>query len=294
MILITGASGFIGSSLLDAYGNEAIGLQRSLDSSSARLFPCDLTNVESVSKIIATLKDFQITHVIHTAAITPWSKNPDYALDIVMAESVSRICYELNIPQLIFISGWNVYDMSGRAPFSEETAIRPADMYAQSKVNIEQYFNKNLKNTEYVSLRTASIYGLGQTSPGLITNLVDSALRTQTMTLKSLNTRRDYLYIDDLVDTVILLTQNREKFRGGALNIGSGSSTSVLEIAQDIQVIFHEKYGLEVSIKFDEALRDSFPIDNKLDITKARSYGLLRKPIVLKEGLTRYIDWKRQ
>ncbi len=293
MILVTGASGFIGKALIEGLGDRALGLQRTSVADNPYIFECDLTDENSVSTTIENLKDFQISHIVHTAAVTPWSKDLDFSQDLTMAESVRRLCVELEVPNLIFISGWNVYDMTqGQPPFSEDTPVNPLDDYAKSKYSVEQYFERSSGDTTCLFLRTATIYGAGQVSSGLIPNLVDAADHKSELILKSLHTKRDYLYISDLVASIVSLVDS-EKLEGGILNIGSGKSLSVLEVAETIQSIWQEKYHTVVEIKHEE-LQDSIPLDNQLNIQKARSLGLLRETRSFKDGLLDYVEWKKK
>lgn len=291
MILVTGASGFIGAALMQALGVNAIGLQRHSDGSDPRIHTVDLTNAESVTKLLIDLEGYSISHVIHTAAVVPWSDSSDFTLDEYMAESVQRLCETLKIPRLMFISGWNVYDMStSTPPFSEATDVGPSDEYGKSKYRTETFFRDNLETTRLLVLRTASVYGIGQTSKGLIPNLVSSAIEHGRMTLNATDTRRDYIHIDDLVNVVLELAS---KEVSGVLNIGSGHSLSVGEIASTVQDIFKLGFKEDILIEHSEHLSESVLTDNRLDITKAQTIGLLGQTHDFRSGLAEYIAWRR-
>ncbi len=292
-ILITGSSGFIGKALIDSLGdNQTIGLQRS-ESSNRNIIKCDLVNIKKVENTVQHLEEYSFTHLIHTAAITPWSKNPDYSDDIQMAESVALLCNTLQIPNLIVISGWNVYDMKGVSPFSEETPINPTTDYGLSKQTVEDTIAKNINKSNVVYIRSASVYGVGQTSPGLIPNLVTSAFSSQVINLNSIHTRRDYIYIDDFVDTIKKLTNPEHSKLNGAINVGSGFSQSVLQIAKTIQDIFKEEYNTDIKIQKNEPLKEDILNDNQLAITKAQEFKLLLKQRTMKQGLSEYIQWRK-
>lgn len=292
MILVTGASGFIGKALLKAYGPLAIGVQRSVTDKGMNIIQADITDAESVQYALERLSEYTFTHLIHAAAVTPWSKNADFSLNKQMAEQVVEMCNELKIPNLIFISGWNVYEYENSVvPFSEGSPVNPVDEYGRSKYEIECFLNEHLTNTEVLSLRTSSIYGVGQTSPGLIPNLVDAAFTTKKILLKSLRTKRDYLYIDDFVDAIRGIT-SMSRMPKQVLNIGSGKSMSVREVAEQIQKISQETFMLNVLIEHAPVLQESVPLDNILDIHKAKSLGLLTNTHSLKDGLTKFMKWK--
>lgn len=284
-VLVSGSSGFIGRALMAASDSHMIGLQRSDKHTSSNIIQCDLTSSSSVESALKKLQPDTISCLVHAAGVTPWSVSPDYFTDIKMAKSALLICERLNIPQLIFISGWNVYEMNSNPPFKETTNLAPMDVYGKSKLAVEEYLTKNAKGTRVLTLRTASVYGPGQTSPGLITNLVKSAMNSHELHIKSADTRRDYIYIDDLINTIVKLTKIPSS---GALNIGSGHSVSVLQVAESIKEILRKRFDVNIISTSTEG-----PVikDNLLDISKAKDLGVLKQQVSLEEGLKDYIEW---
>lgn len=291
-VLITGSTGFIGQRLFDLFGENAIGFCRSRKTIKNNEYALGLDSLKEVKYIAGQLQGSSISHLIHAAAVTPWSSNPDFSLDIDMAKSIVWLCEALKIPRLIFISGWNVYDINSTTPFSELTTVKPTSEYGKSKYATEQFFLKNLKNTNLISLRTSSLYGVGQISSGLIPNLVTSALDTSVMTLNSVHTKRDYLYIDDFTQAVSRLVKMSNPIPAKVLNIGSGKSVSVVEVAETIQSIFKSKYLRDIEIKYSQTLQESSLLDNQLTINQAHRNNLLLKVRSLKEGLSSYIEWR--
>jgi UDP-glucose 4-epimerase len=287
LILATGG-GFIGQAIATRLGSEVLLLRRSGDGAGIVF---DLCETSAVGTLVQTLKDKHITRIIHTAAVTPWGQHPDYEQDIAMAKTVSILCNELRVPSLINMSGWNVYDMTkGEPPFSEDTPLLPDTDYGLSKLSVERYFEQNLQTTRLVSARLSSVYGPGQTSAGLIPNIVQSALKQGVITLNSTSTRRDYLYIDDLV-TAVKMIEDKELTTNTAVNIGSGATVSVAECAQLIAEICHEINGSKVEIIAPENPTDSVLPNNQLSIAKAQSMGLLGEVTPFKEGLKEYVQW---
>lgn len=279
---------------MDSFGEKAVGLQRTDDRERANRVVCDLSDIESVRKVSSQLGEYAITHLVHTAAVTPWSQNPDFSLDEKMAGSVAWLCNELDIPQLISISGWNVYDMtSGGAPFSEQTPIKPVGDYGASKYKVEERLNDAVTASQVLHLRLASVYGAGQTSAGLIPNLVHAALTNQKITINSLATKRDYLYVSDLMQVVADIAAMQESISEPVLNIGSGRSVSVAEVAETIQDVCRAEYGIDVIIEKPEDPQESTPVDNQLAINKAQGYGLLSDVISFRAGMETYIKWRK-
>lgn len=289
MILVTGSSGFIGQALIKSFGNEAIGLQRSRPIRQND-FECDLVNFENIENIVAKLKEHSFTHIIHTAAVTPWSKTPNYQLDIDMAESVLVLSKRLNIPNIVFVSGWNVYDATSQTPFNESTPVNPKDDYGISKRRVEEFLERSDVAT-ITTLRTASVYGPGQTSIGLIPNIVTAALGTGVIKINTNNVKRDYLFIDDFV-TAIKNLVNEKSNKGGYINLGSGKSISINEVAELIRLKIENTTKSIVQIKTEPATSTATVLDNQLDIHKARALGILNNITSFEHGVEAYVTWR--
>jgi len=307
LILVTGGNGFIGRAILIAYGEEAVSLTRrpaphadAVDKDKTTNQPApsqkhitfDLTRSDQVQELARQLEPLGITEVIHAAAVTPWAKNPDFSQDAAMAKTITDLCNLLHVPRLTFLSGWIVYDMQGDAPFSEQTPLGPATPYGESKLTSERYFAENLTDTNVVNLRLASLYGPGQTSPGLIPNFVKTALCGGPLSIGAAKTRRDYLYIDDLLTSLKALSK-QDIDRHTDLNLGSGQAVTVEDVAKTIQTICQEQDLKPVQITYQQQMKEATPLTNELDIARAQTQGLLRHTTTLHDGLTAYVTWRR-
>lgn len=293
MILVTGSSGFIGSRILNCLSGEAIGLQRSCyGNSNHDIIHCDLASLDNYNYLFDKLKLKHITGIVHAAAVTPWSDNVNYHSDEVMANFIVRLCNELHIESLYYISGWNVYDMSVHgAPYNETTPLKSLNEYGKSKIVVESIFARGLTDTKLVNLRLSSIYGKGQKSPGLISNLVHSAFNDNLIHLNSSDIKRDYLNIDDLCSAINkIIKLDNSSFRSN-LNIGSGLSISIYNVAVAIQSFFRSEYNIKIDIECSNDVLDDVVKDNQLDTNKARELNLLNNTKSFDDGIAEYIRW---
>lgn len=287
MIVITG-SGFIGTALAEALKEETLVVSSSTQSRVN--LALDLAKGD-ISKLKKLLQGREVTAVIHTAGVTPWSENPDYNLDTAMAVKIVQLCKELAVPRLLYTSGWNVYGPDATVPIGENQPTLPEEPYGKSKLSVEGYFTKNLESTNLIALRLASVYGPGQRSPGLITNLIAAALNGEDIELNAKATARDYIFIDDVVDSICRLVA-MDFSEHTVLNIGSGASVSVSSVAEFIQMAVKD-LGMEIKVTYKEPLTESPVLDNRLDIAKAQSLGLLKRPVAFKDGLGAYLRWRK-
>lgn len=286
--LISGATGFLGKSLLNFLPGESTGLARSDDPSVTQL---DLLDDDQVKEFIKTHQDQVFDSFLHCAAVTPWAETPDFTQDEILSKNVVAICKGLHVKQLIFMSGWIVYDLNNRVPFKEDSALGPHTPYGKSKLQQENFFVSSLNNTttKVVNARLSSVYGPGQTTPGLITNLTRAALKEKIITLNALHTKRDYIYIQDLVAAIKNISE-RAQDTPSAINIGSGSAYSVEEVANCIKHAAEKITGEKVIVRHAEELAESLPSNNQLDITLlSKLYPPASTPI--EQGIEAYVRW---
>ena len=289
MILVTGGSGFIGGSLIRELGDEAIDLRRSSSTRRDTTVLFDLTRTDKAQELVGLLRGYDIDAIVHTASVTPWSEAVDWSLNLDMARTLVEVCNVLSVPRLIFLSGWNVYDMAGDPPFNELTPTDPDTPYGISKLETERLFESRLGSTRLVNLRAASIYGPGQESSGLITNAVYGALSQRSIEARGGDIRRDYLYIDDLtacIHKLCYIDTTGHQY----INVGSGASITVRDVVNYVAEAFTRlNDGTSVELKVDgggDGLRD-----NRLDIRYAQSLGLLQRTTPFEEGSKRYMEW---
>lgn len=294
MILITGATGFIGQSIIRRLPGEVVGVARTANDDGS-MVACDLVDAGSVRNLIETFRGKHIEALVHAAGVTPWSPTANWADDSEMASQVIRIAQSLNIPKIVYLSGWVVYDgVLNQAPFFEgdESKALPVSDYGRSKLTIEQQLAKGYDSGTVISLRLASIYGPGQVSAGLIPNLVQEAMTSGTMSLQAKQTKRDYLYIKDAVEAIVQAV-TLPGLTSQSINIGSGTSMSMDDVAKSVQRVFAVEYKKEVSINYAEFLRESLCTDNVMSIERATTVGLLNeKGTDFDTGVSKYIHWK--
>ncbi len=295
-ILLTGANGFIGRSFRKLSAHKVYALKNGDEyKKNENEFSINLTNAEQVINFLKNIKGIKIDAIVHCAAVTPFSSKRElnYDHDLMMAENIVFIAENLNVKKILFTSGWNVYDPMSKVPFSEESSLLPCTDYGTSKLKVERYLKENGKRSMVINIRFASVYGPGQTSTGLIPNSVRSALDSHTITINSIETKRDYLYIDDAMDAVEkLLRLKIDKHLD--INIGSNTSYSVKDVAETIKIRMKKRYDMSIKIIVNSHFVEAIPFDNRLDISKAQRLINFHPSTKLIDGLEQYIIWMRQ
>ena len=138
----------------------------------------------------------------------------------------------------------------------------------------------------FISIQPCNIYGpltKFNTSSGVIGSLIDKFHKAKEQSLPSIVcwgsgiARREFLYVEDLVDACIFLMQNYEEY--DTINVGSGIDHSIREIAYLIKTTI----GYEGSVEWDGSQPDGM-LRKLLDSTKLYKMGW-KPSIPLKDGL---------
>lgn len=152
-----------------------------------------------------------------------------------------RECVNVGVGRFIFISsGGTVYGPEANIPTEEDAPTNPISSHGITKLIIEKYLymHSYLDALETVILRVSNPYGPGQIyrkAQGLIAAILQQVSLQQPIRIfGDGENRRDYLYIDDLIDA-IQLAINSPGVGSNTINIGSGESRSILEVISQVE-----------------------------------------------------------
>jgi len=226
-ILVTGSDGFIGRVLLKrlmALGFETEGLD---------LGKGDVTDPACFDRFMG--KDF--VHVIHLAGKTfvpdSW-KDPEafYRINLMGTVNVLEFCRKSGAG-LTYLSSY-LYGSPEYLPIDENHPVKSYNPYSHSKLladNTCQFYAQNFRLGISV-LRPFNAYGPGQPSHFIIPEIIQMVMDPSVpeVLVMDLRPKRDYVYIDDLVDAVARTIEGQP----GIYNIGSGQSFSVETIIKTV------------------------------------------------------------
>lgn len=227
-ILVTGASGFIGrhlSQALELAGHHV-----------TRLNGIDITDARAMD----TFADAKIDHVFHLASRTfvpdAWNQPAEFQrVNVTGTVNVLELCRKIGAA-ITFVSAY-LYGIPDKLPIHESDRILPNNPYALSKHMAETVcrFYSDYYALPVKIVRPFNIFGPGQKSHFLIPEVLTQVMQGDRIHVKDLSPRRDYLYVMDLVEALLLTMEKRD----GPMvyNIGYGSSLSVSEIVDSIQSI---------------------------------------------------------
>jgi len=300
-MLVTGAAGFIGSHLCERLlddGHEVLGI----DNLSAGL----LSNLPRNEHF-----KFRKLDIRDEKSMLPIAKGTDYlfhlAADPLVKESAERPVdsFEINargalnllesarkhgVKGFAFTSTSAVYGDAVVFPTPEDYPIEPISNYAASKISAESYVSSysstyGIKGTV---LRYANIYGPRSTH-GVMHDFYFKLKKDpgELFILGNGKQSKSYLYVSDCVEATVLAPR-RQKTKFGVFNVGSDTTASVDEIAEEISSLMR----LKPKRKYAGGKRGwvgDVP-KMRLDVRRLKKLGWKPK-ISLREGMRKYIEW---
>ena len=267
-VLVTGASGFIGTHLckeLASLGFEVIGTNfRSLNTHArfqrerlvqlsdhgVVVVDCDLTDAESFEVLRAHDDISAVVHLAGKPGVRLSVEDiPDYAsANLTALSRVLDFVIEREIDKFIFASSSTVYESSGAdAAFNESLEIKtPSNFYGLSKMIGESMVTSRLSvtTTSYVLARFFSVYGPLGRSDMAYQRAIDSAYSGKPFLLNGDGTQlRDFTYVKDVV-TILIESLSRD-IESGPLNFGGGNPRTVSDLLIAVEHATGRKITLE-------------------------------------------------
>ncbi len=313
-ILVTGGAGFIGSHLCERLLSDGARVI-CLDNFDSFYDPSiKIKNVEGVKKkfpkrfelvtgdirnpdhLKGVFQKNQIDFVVHLAAragVRPSISDPLLYQDVNIRGTVVLLesCKAHGIKDFLFASSSSVYGENQRVPFTEEDLdIQPISPYGATKRAGEllSYSYHYLYRMNIACLRFFTAYGPRQRPEMAIhkfARLIDQ--REKIPIYGDGSSRRDYTYIDDLIDGILGVIRYHKGFE--IYNLGESQTTSLKELIQLIEKAFGKKANIE--------MLEPQPGDVSVtyaDITKAKRMLKYQPRVKMEEGIKRFVEWYKK
>ena len=276
-IAVTGSSGFVGSHLvkrLKELGADIVGL--------------DIKNGVDITdwKQVQSIEQFDV--LFHLAAKSYVPDSYKYPRDFYYSNAIGTInaleLCRLWKSKIVFISSY-VYGVPQYLPIDEKHPVAAFNPYAQTKIIGEQLCGGYSRDFDIpaIILRPFNIYGEGQNENFLIPTMIKQA-KTGKILLKDPYPKRDYIYIDDVVDLFVKAMEYRPT-KCEIFNVGTGISYSVRELTDLIVALFPNP----IDVAFTSQNRKNEVMDTKADISKAKEFLGWEPKIDVRQGLQRLV-----
>ena len=310
-ILVTGGAGFIGSHLCERLLRDGIRVicLDNFDSfydpnikiknaeRMAKRFPDlfelvtgDIRNPEHLKRIFEKNKIDSVVHLAARAGVRPSIAEPLLYQDVNIRGTMVLLeaCKENGVHNFIFASSSSVYGENQRVPFKEEDLdIQPISPYGATKRAGELlcYSYHHLYGMNIACLRIFTAYGPRQRPEMAIhkfTRLIDQGEKIPIYGDGS--SRRDYTYIDDLVDGILGVIRYHNGFE--IYNLGESQTTSLKELIRLIEEAFGKKVNIEMLEPQPGDVSTTYA-----DITKAKRMLKYQPKVRMEEGIKRFVEW---
>jgi len=304
--LITGAAGFIGSTLADgllARGHNVVGIDSFTDYYPR---PVKERNVAGLLGrpgfrfIESTIQNADLpilladrSHVFHLAAQAGVRKSWGADFDVYIYNNIDatqrllEACTRATIQRLVYASSSSVYGDNVSIPMREDALPQPVSPYGVSKLAAEQlcYLYHVNYGVPTVSLRYFTVYGPRQRPDMGFHRFLRAALRGEAITVYGDGEQtRDFTYVDDIVSANI--TAAERGVPGRVYNIGGGSRVSINEVLDIIGRVSGRPLHLVPSAAQKGDMRHTFA-----DTSLAQQDLGFAPRVTLEEGLTAECRW---
>ncbi|NJL55223.1 NAD-dependent epimerase/dehydratase family protein [bacterium] len=290
-ILITGGTGFIGSHLVErllslghsilCIDNYATSRRDTLASSHSYLEILE-ANIADGGQVDAAFDRFQPDLVIHCAASykDPDNWREDILTNTLGTTNIVQASKHHKIQRLIYFQTALCYgNFPTEQPIPLNHSLNPESSYAISKTAGEQYIA--LSGIDFISFRLANVYGPRNLS-GPIPTFYHRL--SQDKSCFAVNTRRDFVFIDDLVEVVTQAI--RGKGNSGYYHISSGSDYSIRELYDAVAAALN----IDRPVEERERGADDAPTI-LLDPSKTQQDFGWQASTSLQDGIRKAVEW---
>jgi UDP-glucuronate 4-epimerase len=308
-LLVTGAAGFIGSSLserLIAQGAEIIGLDNfdpyydpaikrgnltALQKSPGfRLIEGDIRDRAVLERVASEGSFDGIVHLAARAGVRPSLLEPELYVDVNLSGTMELLEWARRheVPKFVFASSSSVYGEREGAAFREDDNVdHPVSPYAATKKAGELicYTHHHLYGLAIACLRFFTVYGPRQRPEMAIHKFTRAIDEGQAIEVYGDGTaRRDFTYIDDIVSGCVAAFENASKYH--IYNLGNNRTVEVLEVIRLIE----KHLGKKAEIRFLD------PQPGDVSLTRADT-SLPRKELgydpqtPIEEGIEKFVHW---
>ncbi len=312
-LLITGGAGFIGSHLVDRLLTRDVehitvvddfndfydpsikrdNIHEHLNDPRYQISAVDIRDQKALVHVFESNKFDCVVHLAARAGVRPSLSEPQLYTETNVNGTLNllELARHHNIKQFVFGSSSSVYGINAKVPFSEDDPIRqPISPYAATKGAGELLCHtySHLYGLRCVCLRFFTVYGPRQ-RPDLAIHKF-AKLMTQRKPIPVFGdgtTRRDYTYIDDIIDGVMAAI-DYDQSNYEVINLGESRTVELRELIS----LLEKKLDTHATIDRQPSQPGDVP-QTFADISKARALLGYNPKTQIEEGLRRFVEWFR-
>ncbi len=317
-VLVTGASGFIGSHLVESLVRDGVQVRALVryNSQGRTGWLEDLASdvASGVETVFGDLRDQDsvdravrgTSAVFHLGAMIsiPFSYiAPQEAMAVNTQGTfhVLKACRDQGVTRMIHTSTSEVYGTAQTVPMNEDHRLQGQSPYSASKIGADQLVESFFRsfNAPVVTVRPFNTYGPRQSSRAIIPTILSQWLTGQTLELGSLHPTRDFTFVSDTVEG-FKAAWKTDGVCGQTMNLGTGSEISIEALVREIGAVLVElgvgtasQFSLEsVRTKDTKKRPPASEVERLLsDPSKAEKWMGWRHRVKLRDGLKTTALW---
>ena len=310
-VLVAGGSGFVGVNLINRLLSLGANVRATIHRKSPIILDerieyvkCDLTRMEDCQKVVSNM-DYVFLCAASTSGAAVIQSTPlvHVTPNVVMNAQMLEAAYFAKVKKFVWLSSNAAYPPSGDSPVKEEELLNgePYETYfgvAWMKRYTEilcRMYSEKLKNPmTTVVLRPSNIYGPYDDFEFETSHVMAALIRRVAERHAPIEVWgtgddvRDWIYIDDFIDALILATEKVESYN--PINIGFGDGCS---IKQALQLMLEVDGYTDAKVIFNPSKPSMIPI-RLIDTSKAANVLGFRAKTGLSVGMRKTIEWYRK
>jgi len=313
-ILVTGAAGFIGSTLshaLLARGHEVVGFDNFNDyypvalkearaarlegKAGFRMVRADLADAAAVSSVFDGPRFDVVVNLAAQAGVRYSLTNPMayVSSNLTGFVNVLEACRHHGLPRLVYASSSSVYGGNTKLPFSEDDRVdTPVSLYAATKKSNElmAHVYTHLFGLQTVGLRFFTVYGPWGRPDMALWLFTDAMLAGRP--IKVFNhgkMRRDFTYVDDIVSGVVSCVESSALGPEELFNIGNNRSEELLHLIE----VLAGALGVEPKMEMLPMQPGDVPA-TYADVSRISAKLGYRPTTPIEVGVPSFVKWYRE
>ena len=308
-VLVTGAAGFIGSTLVDALvaeGREVVGLdsfhsfyaeseklrnlEKASKSPSFRLVRGDIRSADLIRDLLMETRFDCIVHLAALAGVRPSLERPSAYADVNVngTSTLLEAAVRIGGPRFVFASSSSVYGERQSGPFLETDRVdHPISPYAATKKSAELVCHSfhSAHGLDVTCIRFFTAYGPRQRPDLAIRRFAERMLRGDSIPIYGDGSAvRDLTYVADIVEGLVRAVDTSLGY--AVLNFGAGRAISVLEMVGQLE------HALGVKAEKDFQAPQGGDVSRTLaDITAAQNALGYQPHVSFEQGIESFVAW---